>query len=75
MKLLENAIQEPFMTVVEHRPWGYYGLYADNIKCTTKILYIRRSGSLSLQYHFRRDQEYLILDNDFTIFSSGFCST
>jgi hypothetical protein len=67
MKLLSNIIEKPFMSLIEHRPWGHYGLYSDNEHCTTKILYIAKEESLSLQYHFRRDQLYVLLDDDFTI--------
>jgi len=67
MKLLDNSIQEPFMTLIEQRPWGHYGLYADNVHCTTKILYIKKGESLSLQQHFLRSQLYVLLDDDFTI--------
>jgi len=71
MKLLENIVEKPFITLIEHRPWGHYGLYADNTPSTTKILYIKQGESLSLQYHFKRDQLYVLLDDDFTIdFSS-----
>jgi len=67
MKLLDNIIEKPFMSLIEHRPWGHYGLYADNVHCTTKILFIKKGESLSLQQHFLRDQEYLILDDGFII--------
>jgi hypothetical protein len=67
MKLNRNEMIEPFNTSEVKRPWGYYGLYADNVKSTTKILYVKPGECLSLQYHFRRDQEYLILDNSFVV--------
>lgn len=67
MKLLDNIVEKPFMSLIEHRPWGHYGLYADNVHCTTKILFIKKGESLSLQYHFKRDQEYVILSDGFTI--------
>jgi hypothetical protein len=67
MKLLDNIVEKPFMSLIEHRPWGHYGLYADNVQCTAKILYIKKGESLSLQQHFLRDQEYILLDDGFTI--------
>jgi len=67
MKLLDNIIEKPFMSLIENRPWGYYGLYADNVQSTTKLLYIKKGESLSLQYHFQRDQLYALLDDDFII--------
>ena len=67
MKLEKGNIIKPFCADTVTRPWGYYGLYADNIKSTTKILYIKKGELLSLQYHFRRDQQYVMLDGDFLI--------
>jgi hypothetical protein len=66
MKILNEA-PKPFLNVNEHRPWGYYGLYADNQPCTTKILFIKPQEMLSLQFHFNRDQQYLVLDDNFLI--------
>lgn len=67
MKLFLGKQEEPFKYSTENRPWGYYGLYSDNEKCTTKILYINKNESLSMQYHFKRDQFYLILSEGFVI--------
>ena len=67
MKLEKDSITLPFRSTEVHRPWGFYGLYSDNEKCTSKILYVKKGETLSLQYHFKRDQFYLILDDDFTI--------
>jgi len=67
MKLEKNKIIKPFSTLEVERPWGYYGLYADNVKSTTKILYIKKGEMLSLQYHFKRAQFYAILDNNFLV--------
>lgn len=62
-----SLIPQPFKAMTEQRPWGYYGLYSENEKCTSKILYIAPQQQLSMQYHFKRDQFYLILDDDFII--------
>jgi len=67
MKLMNNVTVPPFRYENVVRPWGQYGLYADNEKCTTKILYIKPNELLSLQYHFKRDQFYLLLDDNFII--------
>ena len=67
MKISEDTIIKPFIAENEERPWGYYGLYSDNRKCTSKILFIKRNEMLSLQYHFKRDQFYMLLDDDFII--------
>ena len=67
MRLDKSIIDGTFPVDYEHRPWGYYGLYSDNTKCTAKILFIKHGEALSLQYHFQRDQLYILLNNDFTI--------
>lgn len=67
MKLDKTVKNNIFPIHDEVRPWGYYGLYSDNRMCTTKILYIRGGEMLSLQYHFKRDQEYILLDDSFVI--------
>lgn len=67
MKLEKNSITLPFRSTEVHRPWGYYGLYSDNEPCTSKILYVKKNETISLQYHFKRDQFYLLLDDSFRI--------
>lgn len=67
MKLFLNTDIVPFKAEVVERPWGHYGLYSDNEKCTCKILFIKKGECLSLQYHFKRSQFYMALDNSFLI--------
>ena len=67
MKLKKSQIVDPFKYLKTRRPWGYFDVYAENEICTSKILFIKQGESLSMQYHFRRDQFYYILDNGFTI--------
>jgi len=67
MKLEGTFSVDPFKNIIEHRPWGEYSLYSDNAPCTVKILYIKKDEMLSMQYHFMRDQFYLLLDDDFII--------
>lgn len=64
--LLNNKIK-PFEYHSVKRPWGYYTNYADNRECTVKVLNVKHGGALSLQFHFKRDQLYLILDDGFVI--------
>ena len=63
---IERGILDTFPATTT-RPWGYYDLFANNVRCTTKILFVRRGECLSMQYHFRRDQLYYILDDKFII--------
>jgi len=67
MRLVRNTEDTPFKTLEVSRPWGMYGLYSLNENCTTKILYVHNGGCLSMQYHFKRDQLYIILDDSFEI--------
>ena len=67
MELQSNTSIEPFKSEIVTRPWGHYGLYSDNEKCTCKILFIKQDELLSLQYHFSRDQFYMALDDGFTV--------
>jgi len=67
MKIMTDSIIPPFKSLITERPWGHYGLYSDNEICTSKILYIKKNELLSMQYHFKRDQFYLILDDNFII--------
>ncbi len=67
MKLEDKHLGSPFRVFIEHRPWGFYGRYSDNELTTTKILYVKPNELLSMQYHFKRDQFYLILDDDFIV--------
>ena len=67
MKLDINTKVKPFRSEIVDRPWGYFGNYADNEPCTTKILYIKQGETLSLQYHLKRAQFYLLLSDKFVI--------
>lgn len=67
MKINKDSSCPPFKFSSVIRPWGCYGLYSENEKCTTKILYINKDQLLSMQYHFKRSQYYLVLDDGFII--------
>jgi len=67
MKIDPYMIASPFMAHIERRPWGHYGLYSENEVCTCKILFIAKDEMLSMQYHFKRDQFYFVLDDNFII--------
>jgi mannose-6-phosphate isomerase-like protein (cupin superfamily) len=49
------------------RPWGVYTNFCDNKLCTSKILLIDKGRGLSLQFHYKRDQLYILLDDGFKI--------
>ena len=67
MRLKKGEIVEPFECEITERPWGFFERYTDNIPCTSKILFIKKGETLSLQWHFKRDQFYYLIDGDFTI--------
>ena len=67
MKITKENMAEIFPIGLTERPWGDFLLYADNRKCTVKILRVKKGEMLSLQYHFRRSQLYVLLSDDFVI--------
>lgn len=62
MKIDKEGKIDVFKNIIEHRPWGYFGLYADNEPCTCKILFIKSGEMLSLQLHQKRSQFYYLID-------------
>jgi mannose-6-phosphate isomerase len=44
------------------KPWGKFEQYAHNVPCTVKIITVNPGGVLSLQYHHRRDELWVVLD-------------
>lgn len=72
MSIIEPKKSEPTKIPDEkivERPWGRYRMFAENVKCTAKILYIRRNEKLSMQFHRLRDQIYYLFD-EFAIWLS-----
>ncbi len=49
-----------------NRPWGYFETLTKNKKCTVKIIYIKKGGVLSRQYHNLRDELWIALDKGLT---------
>ncbi|MDD4877545.1 MAG: phosphomannose isomerase type II C-terminal cupin domain [Candidatus Nanoarchaeia archaeon] len=47
----------------EKRPWGFFKVFADNEKCTVKILHVDAGQILSKQYHKKRDELWIMLDD------------
>ena len=44
------------------RPWGSEDLFIQNEKVTVKLLYIKKSEALSLQYHKHRSESWKIVE-------------
>ena len=47
------------MRTVE-KPWGYELIWAETDRYVGKILHIKKGGSLSLQYHNKKDETILL---------------
>jgi mannose-1-phosphate guanylyltransferase/mannose-6-phosphate isomerase len=44
------------------KPWGRFEQYTHNLPCTVKIITVEPGGTLSRQYHYRRDELWVALD-------------
>lgn len=44
------------------KPWGRFEQYTHNLPCTVKIITVAPGGVLSRQYHYRRDELWVVLD-------------
>ena len=47
----------------EERPWGFFRVLASNEKCTVKFLHVNPGQILSKQYHDKRDELWVMLDD------------
>ncbi len=45
------------------KPWGRFEQYTHNLTSTVKILTVEPGGRLSRQYHDRRDELWVVLDD------------
>lgn len=44
------------------KPWGKFEQYTHNAPSTVKVITVQPGGALSLQYHYRRDELWVVLD-------------
>jgi mannose-6-phosphate isomerase len=49
-------------TITVEKPWGKFEQYTHNIPSTVKVITVRPSEALSLQYHNGRDELWVALD-------------
>lgn len=47
----------------DHRPWGSFRRFPDEGISSIKIITVNPGGTLSLQYHNKRDEFWVILDD------------
>ena len=50
------------LTVDVKKPWSNFEQYTHNAVLSVKIITVRPGGILSLQYHHRRDEVWVVLD-------------
>ena len=44
------------------KPWGRFEQYTHNLPCTVKVITVAPGGVLSRQYHYQRDELWVVLD-------------
>ena len=44
------------------KPWGKFEQYTHNLPSTVKIITVAPGGTLSRQYHYHRDELWVVLD-------------
>jgi len=49
-------------TITVEKPWGKFEQYTHNLPSTVKVITVRPSEALSLQYHNGRDELWVALD-------------
>jgi mannose-6-phosphate isomerase len=49
-------------SVKVEKPWGYFEQYTHNLPSTVKIITVSPGGTLSRQYHKKRDELWVVLD-------------
>jgi mannose-1-phosphate guanylyltransferase/mannose-6-phosphate isomerase len=50
-------------TIEVEKPWGRFEQYTHNALSTVKVITVEPGGALSLQYHHRRDELWVVLDD------------
>ncbi|MDI6845461.1 MAG: phosphomannose isomerase type II C-terminal cupin domain [Candidatus Saccharicenans sp.] len=51
----------------EHRPWGKFRSYPHRLASSLKIITVNPGGILSLQYHRKRSEYWVVLDSGLEI--------
>ena len=49
-------------TITADKPWGRFEQFTHNLSSTVKVITVRPGGTLSLQYHNKRDELWVVLD-------------
>jgi len=56
---------------VESRPWGMYEVLLDSKECKVKRIYVAPNSRLSYQYHFKRQEHWIVTKGTLTIILDG----
>ena len=59
----------------EIKPWGSYEVLYEDITCKVKKLIIKPSQSLSLQYHYKRQEHWVCVAGTGEVFVNGQAGT
>ena len=65
MKLITNPNY-----YIEHRPWGHFRCFGQNVQSTAKVLVVDPGQALSTQYHDNRDQHYYVMGESVVCWST-----
>lgn len=55
------------MNIEENRPWGTYTVLLDDDKCKVKKIVIKSGQAPSYQYHFKRNEYWIIIKGKGTL--------
>ena len=55
-------VDEMPYTVTVEKPWGKFEQYTHNVRSTVKVITVLPDGALSLQYHYKRNELWVVLD-------------
>lgn len=53
------------------KPWGYELIFADTDKYVGKVLFIKKGGRLSKQYHEKKDETIFLNEGRMELFLDG----
>lgn len=56
-------IEQAPLSIEVEKPWGKFEQYTHNSTSTVKIITVAPGGSLSRQYHHKRDELWVVLDS------------
>jgi len=57
--------------MIEHRPWGTYEILLDETNVKVKRIIVSPEQRLSYQYHFKRGEQWTVVDGILTIVLDG----